>query len=165
MTDGIARAGGRTIVAMNLRRLLPLAALALVLGPAAGAASARPDSGTAWVGATHTDNGILIVAGDVKDAVLGTGALVYRVKVRPAGETGVFTVTSKSVTLYTPKGTLKGAGSATQTIAADGTTTVSNGHILLNKGTGKLRGHTLRATFSGPLKDGVYTFTYKGTYK
>ena len=42
---------------------------------------------------------------------------------------------------------------------------LTDGHVKLTEGTGRLKGHSLVATFSGPQKDGVDVFTYKGTYK
>ena len=134
------------------------------LAVSAGADGGRADSGTAWLSANHSAGGLLIVSGDVKDKLLGNGAIVYRVKASP-DSTGSVKVTSKSVTLFTDKGSLSGTGSATQTAAPDGTVTVSDGKVNLTKGTGALKGHSLVATFSGPFKDGVYTFTYKGTYR
>ena len=154
--------------AMSPRLLLVsvVTAAVAVLGLAvsAGAAGGRADSGTAWLSANHTAGGLLIVSGDIKDKLLGNGAIVYRVKASPAGS-GTFKVSSKSVTLYTAGGSLSGTGSATQTVAPDGSATVSDGKVNLTHGTGSLKGHSLAATFSGPFKDGVYTFTYKGTYK
>jgi hypothetical protein len=74
-------------------------------------------------------------------------------------------VTSKSVTLYTKNGTLSGTGSASQTADAAGNVTVTGGKIALTNGTGGLKGHSLKATFDGPLKDNIYVFTYKATYE
>lgn len=149
---------------VHLAGLVAALAAALALTVQAGAAGGRADSGTAWLSANHTAGGLIVVSGDIKDKLLGNGALVYRVKASP-GDAGSIKVTSDSVTLYTAKGSLTGTGSATQTIAPDGTSTVSDGKVKLTKGTGGLKGRSLVATFSGPFKDGVYTFKYKGTYK
>ena len=138
--------------------------MALVaISGAAGAASARSISGTAYLSPTHTESGYLYVSGDIKDKVLGRGALVYVVKVRPAAD-GTFQVTAKKVTLYLPGGTLSGTGSAVQEVKGD-VQTVRDGKVSLTKGTGALKGHSFKATFGGELKDGVYTFKYKGSYK
>jgi ABC-type Zn uptake system ZnuABC Zn-binding protein ZnuA len=139
-------------------------ALAGISSSVATGAAARSDSGTAWLGVTHSEGKILVVAGDFKDKILGKGAVVYRITAS-AATPGTYDITSKDITLYTKKGSLSGTGSATETIDSAGNSTVSNGHIKLNKGTGKLKGHSLVATFSGPLQNGVYTFTYQGTYK
>jgi hypothetical protein len=153
-----------------VHRLHRLAALALVLALAAIASTAvaagggKSDSGTAWLSVTHTEGGLLIVAGDIKSKLLGRGAIVYRVKASP-GAPGSVKVTSDSVTLFTKNGSLAGTGSGTQTQDAAGNVTVTDGKISLTKGTGKLKGHSLTGTFSGPFKDGVYTFTYKAKYK
>ena len=147
-------------------RALVLLALVLALSAAAAvAATAKKTSGTAWVGVTHQEGQTLWVAGDIKDKLLGRGAIVYQTTVGAGSQTGEFTVTAKKVTVYYRNGTLSGTGKATQVVAPDGTTTVKDGTVSLTKGTGKLKGHKLTATFSGPLKDGVYTFTYTGTYK
>ncbi|HEU4976710.1 MAG TPA: hypothetical protein VFT50_16570 [Baekduia sp.] len=148
----------RTVVVAAL-----VAALAAVT-TTAGAAGARKDHGTAWLGINHAAGGLQIASGDIDSALFGHGAIVYRVTALPAPN-GTFKVTSKSVTLFTTRGTLSGTGSATQTLNPDGTGTVTDGHIKLTKGTGKLRGHSFVATFSGPLQDGVYTFTYQGTFR
>src|SRR4051812_30195988 len=110
---------GRRPLAAALTPPAPLLAPALSARAAGGG---RPDSGTAWVSPNHPAGGLLIVSGDIKDKRLGNGAIVYRVKASPAAA-GTFKVTSKSVTIYTPKGALSGTGSATQTVAADGTST------------------------------------------
>jgi hypothetical protein len=150
-----------------LRRLAVLACLVLAvagLTSIASAAKSRSDSGTAWLSANHTAGGLLVVSGDVQSKLFGHAAIVYRVKASGQSD-GSVKVTSNSVTLYTDKGALSGTGYGTQTADAAGNVTVTDGHIALTKGTGKLKGHALTATFDGPLKDGVYTFKYKGTYK
>lgn len=149
--------------------LLLLTTIALAAAGAAiatGATSGRPTSGVAYAGITHSEGKDLYVSGDIKDKILGRGAIVYVTKVTGSDKPGTLKVTAKKVTIFTPAGSLSGSGSALQTISADGKkTTVHDGVVTLNKGTGALKGHTLSATFGGPLKDGVYTFKYKGTYK
>ena len=152
-----------------MRRILVLAA-ALSLGVsgvalAATAHQSKADSGTAWVGVTHQEGGFNYVSGDIKDKLLGRGAIVYLTTVRVTDQPGSLLVDAKKITLYTPKGTLVGKGHATTTTAADGTTTVHDGKFNLTRGTAKLKGHSLKGTFSGTYADGVYTFTYKGTYR
>jgi hypothetical protein len=114
---------------------------------------------------THAEGQDLYVSGDFKDKVLGRGAIVYITQATATQQPGVYAVTAKSVTLYTTKGTLTGTASGVQTIRDDGTSDVTNGKASLTKGTGAYKGHSLKVTFSGPFKSGVYTFTYQGTYK
>jgi len=142
------------------------AVLIVALGASASLATAaggRADNGTVCAGVTNTDS-VVWVAGDIKDKILGRGAIVYQTAIRSDGA-GSFKVTAKSVTAYYKSGTLSGTGYATQTVDAQGNSTVTNGHVKLTKGTGKLQGHSLVATFSGPMTNGVYVFKYKGTYK
>jgi hypothetical protein len=146
-------------------KALAVVALVLAFASVATAATSRKTSGTAWVSVTHQEGQTLWVAGDIKDKLLGRGAIVYQTTVASGPQTGEFLVTAKKVTVYYANGTLSGTGKATQVVAPDGTTTVKDGSVSLTKGTGKLKGHRLKATFSGPFKDGVYTFTYSGTYK
>ena len=148
------------------RLLVVLSIIALsVSGVAFGASKARKTHGVAYVGVTHAEGGDGYVAGDINDKILGRGAIVYVIKVTTGQQQGTLAVTAKRVTIYTPKGSLSGTGSATQTFNDDGTADVSDGKFKLTKGTGKLKGHSLKGTFSGPYKDGVYTFSYKGTFK
>jgi hypothetical protein len=143
-----------------------IAILALSLtGAAFAAKKAKQTSGVVYAGPTHAEGKDLYVSGDFKDKLLGRGAIVYVTQASSTQQAGVYNVTAKSVTLYTTKGTLTGTGSGVQTIHADGTSDVSNGKASLTTGTGAYKGHSLKVTFSGPYKNGVYTFTYQGTYK
>lgn len=146
-------------------KLIAVVAAFAVAVPAASAASAGKDSGTAYVSVTHQEGSTLWVAGDIKDKILGRGAIVYQTKVSAGQQTGSVLVTAKTVTLFTPTGSLTGTGKATQTANPDGSITVTGGVVSLTKGTGSLKGHSLKATFSGPFKDNIYTFKYSGTYK
>lgn len=151
----------RTLARGGLAALGVLAATASVAVGAAG----RADSGTAWVSANHQEGSTLWVGGDIKDKLLGRGAIVYQTTVR-AGDAGAIKVTAKTVTLYAKGGSITGSGSAVQKASADGKdVTVSDGQVKLTKGSGALKGHTFVATFGGTFKDGTYTFKYKGTYK
>lgn len=152
-----------------MKRLIVLAAV-LCLGvtgvaPAATASKARKDSGTVWAGITHNEGSDLYVAGDLKDKILGRAAIVYITTVQPGQAAGSVLIKAHKITIYTPAGSLTGTGQATQNTAPDGTTTVTDGTFKLLKGAGKLKGHSLRGTFSGTYADGVYTFKYSGTYK
>jgi hypothetical protein len=150
-----------------MNRFFTLVALCVVsiCGVAAGATKARPTTGTVWAGVTHSDGGDLYVAGDIKDKILGRGAIVFITQPSAGPVEGSVLVKARRITLYTPKGALIGRGQATQTGNPDGTATVSDGTFTLVKGTGKQKGHKLTGTFSGTYADGVYTFTYKGTYR
>jgi hypothetical protein len=147
------------------RLLLFLAVVALALPAAALAAKARKTSGTAWVSANHTEGANLYVSGDIKDKLLGRGAIVYVVKAQPTSQPGTVLVKASRVTVFLPGGSLSGTGQATQTLNPDGTATVTNGSFTLTKGTGAYKGRRLTGSFGGPFKDGTYTFTYKATYK
>lgn len=148
-----------------MRKLIGLAAVAAIALPttALGAAS-RSTSGTAWVHITHTSAGFLYVSGDISDKVLGKGAIVYLTK--PSGQSdGSILVKATKITIYTAGGSLTGSGQATQTITGN-TSTVSNGTFSLTKGSGTLKGKTLKGTFQGTQDDqGVYTFKYKAKLK
>jgi hypothetical protein len=149
-----------------MKRIMVLGAL-LLLGALASVAQAatKKDSGTAWVSVTHSEGSDLYVAGDIKDKVLGRGAIVYITTVSSGDQPTSVLVTARKITIYTPKGTLVGTGQATQNNNPDGSVTVTDGTFNLTKGTGKLKGHKLKGTFSGTYSEGVYTFTYSGTYK
>jgi hypothetical protein len=148
-----------------MRKLIGLAALLalLVSGVALGAAS-RKGSGVVYASVTHAEGKDLYVSGDIKDKILGRGAIVYLTNVSSGPQQGSVLVKAKKITIYTATGTLTGTGSATQTTAGD-KTTVSDGKFSLTKGTGTLKGHTYKGTFIGDLTNGVYKFTYTGTYR
>jgi Tfp pilus assembly protein FimT len=146
-------------------KALAILALVLALASVATAATSRKTSGTAWVGITHQEGQTLFAAGDVKDKVLGRGAVVFQTTATVGTQPNTVEITATKVTIYYPSGTLTGTGKATQIQHPDGTTTVENGTVALTKGTGKLKGRKFNATFAGPFKDGVYTFTYSGTLK
>lgn len=151
-----------------MRRLLIAVALtALAAGSATAATGARKraTSGTAWVAVTHQEGSRVFVAGDIKDKVLGRGALVYEVEALAGPQPTTVLIKAKRATIDTTKGTLTGAGQALQVLNPDGTTDVRDGTVRRTKGTGAYRGHRLVARFSGPLKDGIYAFSYTGTYR
>jgi hypothetical protein len=146
-----------------------LLAAVLCLGVSSVALAAtnktRKTTGIIHAGITHTEGSDLYVAGDLKDKLLGRGAIVYLTRVTTDPATGSFLVKARKITIYTTKGSLSGVGQATQTNTADGKTTVTDGTFKLTKGTGKYKGRKLSGTFSGALADGVYTFDYAGKYK
>ena len=144
--------------------LISVIALA-VSGVAVAGTKGKRTSGVAHAGVTHAEGNDLYVAGDFKDKLLGRGAIVYVTNVSAADQPGVYDIKAKRITIFTTRGSLTGTGSGTQTIHADGTTDVSNGKFNLTRGTGKLKGHSLKGTFSGPQENGVYTFSYTGTYR
>src|SRR4051794_36512467 len=137
---------------------------AAVAGAKAG--KAKPTTGVAYVGATHTEGKDLYVSGDFVDKVLGHGGIVYVTNVSNTDQPGEYFVKAKRITIYTLKGSISGTGSATQVFNDDGSVVVKNGKFLLNKGTGKYKGHTFKGTFSGTQNaSGLYTFNYKATFK
>ena len=140
----------------------------LILGVAglASAVTARHTHGVAYASVTHTEGSNLYVSGDFKDSFLGRGAIVYVVTVSSGPQSGSFTVKARRVTIYTAKGSLTGTGKATQTVAPNnGPVTVSGGTFSLTRGTGAYAGHRFTGTFGGPQNNGVYKFTYAGTYR
>jgi hypothetical protein len=132
---------------------------AFVVGAGAKTA-AKKDSGTAYASIVHTSGSTQYVAGYTIDKLFGRTATTY-VTSLTAGATGTIKVTAKRVTLYTPKGTLWGTGSATQNVA---TGAITGGKLNLTHGTGALTGHTFKGTFTGSRNStsGVITFKYKG---
>lgn len=137
------------------------AALAACVPTTALGQAARPTSGTVYASATHAEGEDLYVSGDLKDRVLGRGAIVYITRVSPGQAEGSIRVNARKITIYTPRGSLSGKGSATQTVQ-DGKVTVTDGKFSLTKGTGRLKGLKMSGTFSGDQENGVYKFTYKG---
>lgn len=147
---------------------LLVAALVVILSSTAlggPARKPRADGGIAYVGFNHVEGSTGYVSGDLKDRILGCGAIVYVVKVSTGAEPSTIKITARRVTFFTRRGSLTGTGSAIQVIHPDGSTDVKNGVFNLTRGTGALRGRTLRGRFSGPYSDGVYTFRYKGIYR
>ena len=149
------------------RLFLPLAvvSVAATIAMPALAVTARTTTGTAWVGVSHGEGPSLYISGDFKDKLLGRGAIVYVVKARATSQPNTFLVKATRVTVFLAAGSLSGTGQAMQTGHPDGTATVSDGTFTLTKGTGAYKGRRLSGTFGGPFKDGIYTFTYKATYK
>jgi hypothetical protein len=153
-----------------MKRIIALVAILAVAacGTAlAAGAKAKKTTGTVWAGVTHSEGTTLFVGGDIKDKILGRGAIVYQTAVS-TNTPGEILITAKKITIYTDTGTLTGTGSGTQVNGDDANstpTTVKDGTFNLTKGTGALKGHSMKGTFSGPYKDGVYTFAYKATFK
>ena len=142
-----------------------IAVLAVGIGGSAIAkGKGKPTSGVVYAGVTHVEGDDIFVAGDFKDKVLGSGAIVYVTKVTP-GDSGTIHVDAQKVTLYTTKGSLAGVASADQTFNPDGSSTITNGVVNLTQGTGAYVGHTFKGTFDGSFTDGVYTFNYKAKLK
>jgi hypothetical protein len=134
---------------------------AFVAGAGAKTTAKKKDSGTAYASIVHTAGSTEYVAGYTFDKLFGRTATTY-VTSASAGAAGTVKVTARRVTLYTAKGSLWGTGSATQNLV---TGAITNGKLNLIHGTGGLKGHTFKGTFTGNLTSGVYTFNYKGTYR
>jgi hypothetical protein len=173
---GLVRGARRHVRGTSALTTLALGVAIASLGIAGSAIGASGggtrDSGIAYVAQAEKPGKVVYDAGFVHDKVLGNGAVTFVTKplVSP---TGAITIKSKPVTIYTPKGSLSGTGSATLTITnkpKPGDGTVTDGKLLLNHGTGRLAGHSLRGTFSGTGNIGganvpdFYTFHYKGVY-
>jgi len=150
-----------------MRKLLLAAGAVLVVGASGVAVAATTGAhthGVAYVGLTHTEGKNLYISGDFKDSLLGRGAIVYLTRVGGSPTPGTVHVVSPQVTIYTRAGSLQGAGAADEVMTAT-STTVKNGTFFLTKGTGAYKGHTFKGTFSGPLSQGVFTFTYSAVYR
>ena len=148
-----------------LMTLLLVPALILAISAVAFAAQGQKTSGVVYAGITHQDGNDLIVAGDINDKLLGKGAIIYLTQ-PSAGDAGTIHVEASSIIIYTTKGSLTGKGQATQVINDDGSVEVKDGVFNLNKGTGKYKGRSLKGTFAGPQNsNGLYTFSYKATYR
>lgn len=140
--------------------LLVLAILVLGVSAVAVAKPARDTSGVVYAGVTHAEGSDLYVAGDLKDKILGRGAIIYVTQVTAGPEPASALIEAKRITIYTKRGSLSGKGQATQTGDL-----VTDGSFKLKKGTGAYKGHKLTGTFDGSYADGVYTFNYTGRYK
>jgi hypothetical protein len=149
-----------------MRKSLAAAVAVLALGAsglAAAATNGEPTHGVAWVGVTHTEGKDVYISGDFKDSKFGRGAIVYITRVGGSSKPGTIHVTASKVTLFTPSGSLQGTGAADEVVTS-ASVTVKSGTFFLTKGTGAYKGHTFKGTFSGPEKQGVYTFTYDAVY-
>ena len=142
-----------------------MVAVAVAVPAVAVAKPAQSTSGVVYAGITHSEGSDLYVSGDLKDKLLGRGAIVYVVQAEAGPTPDSALVTADKITIFTTKGSLTGTGQATQTNNTDGTATVSDGTFKLTKGTGAYKGHKLKGTFAGTYTDGVYTFNYSGKYK
>jgi hypothetical protein len=147
-----------------LATAIMLAAAATAFG--AGSSKGRKDTGTVYLATTHQGNGFIWAAGNTFDKILGKGAVSYKVKVRPASA-GTFAVTIKHAKLFGTKGSMTGKVTATQTIAANGSATITNGKFSFAHGTEGLKGHTYKGTVSGTgnALTGQYTLHTKGIFK
>ena len=152
----------------RITRLLfwSLVAVAVVGVPGLAVAKpARSTSGVIYASANHVEGSDLYVSGDLKDKLLGRGAIVYVVQAESGPTPGSVLVKADKITIYTTKGSLTGTGQAIQTFNSDGTSTISDGTYKLTKGTGAYKGHKLSGAFTGTFTEGVYTFNYTGKYK
>ncbi len=132
----------------------------------AGSSKGRKDTGTVYLATTHQGNGFLWAAGNTFDKILGKGAVSYKVRVRPASP-GTFAVVIKHAKIFGATGSMTGKVTATQTIAANGSATITNGKFSFAHGTEGLKGHTYKGTVSGTgsVVTGQYTLHTKGTFK
>jgi hypothetical protein len=143
-------------------------------GTAAGASGGgTPTSGIVYVASVPKPSSLVYDAGFAYDKVLGQGVVTFVTKA-VASSTGAITIKSNPVTIYTPNGSLSGTATAVLTITnkpTPGDATVTDGKLLLNRGTGRLARHSLRCTFSGtgniggPNVPDSYTFRYRGVYR
>ena len=158
---GRKRAGTTAAAVLALSGLLAVGASAV-----SAHARSRTDRGTIYAATTHSVGGYVYTSGQGTDKLFGPVAITYKIKARPSAATGTFQLTVKPVVEYTNTGSLSGTATATLIVAADGTSTVTNGKISLKHGTGSLAGHKLTGTFTGTgNSSGQYVFSYKYTVK
>jgi hypothetical protein len=126
-------------------------------------AKAKKDSGTAYVHVVKQNGSTEYAAGYTYDKLFGTTATTYVTSIQ-TGTSGTVTVVAHKVTLYTPKGSFVGTGTASDNLT---TGAITGGKLNLNKGTGAEKGHTFKGTFTGSYNatTGVFVFNYKGTVK
>jgi len=147
----------------TIASILTIGLLSAFVAGAGASTTGKKDSGTAYASIVRIANGKEYVAGYTFDKLFGHTATTYVTTAAP-GATGTIKVTATRVTLYTPKGTLWGKGAATQNTL---TGAITAGTLTLTHGTGSLRGHTFKGTFTGNhnATTGVYTFNYKGVLR
>ena len=144
-------------------------------GSAIGApGGGRPTSGIAYIAEPPKPSSSLnYEAGFTYDKVLGQGAVTFETKAL-VKSSGAIEIRSNPVTMYFRNGSLTGSGRGLLTITnkpKPGDAKVTNGFLLLNRGTGRFAGHSLRVTFTGTGNIGgadvpdSYTFRYKGVYR
>ena len=159
----------RTAVALGTA----VAALVFAGSGIGAAGGGKPTSGIAYIGGAPKPGSLVYNSGFIYDKVLGAGVVTFVTKPL-ATPSGAIEIKSNPVTIYTPNGALRGTGSGLLTITnkpRPGDSSVTDGKLLLNHGTGALAGHSLRGTFSGTGNIGganvpdYYTFRYKGVYR
>jgi hypothetical protein len=169
-----ARRQGRVILARTAFGLGVATAGLGFAGTAVGASGGgTPTSGIVYVASVPKPSSLVYDAGFAYDKVLGQGVVTFVTKAL-VSPTGAITIKSRPVVIYTPNGSLSGTATAVLTITnkpMPGDATVTDGKLLLNHGTGRLAGHSLRCTFSGagniggPNVPDSYTFRYRGVYR
>jgi hypothetical protein len=143
--------------------ILTIGLTAAFVAGAGAKTTGKKDSGTSYAAIDRTVGKTEYVSGYTLDKLFGKIAATYVTTVT-TGTNGTTTVTGKNVTLFTAKGSLTGTGTATLNLA---TGAISNGKLVLTHGTGGLKGHSFKGTFTGTsnLAKGTFTFHYKGTYR
>jgi hypothetical protein len=147
----------------TLASILTIGLLSAFVAGAGAASTAKKDSGTSYAAIDRTVGKTEFVSGYTVDKLFGKIAATYVTTVN-TGTNGTTTVTGKHVTLFTSKGSLSGTATATLNLA---TGAISNGKLVLTHGTGGLKGHSFKGTFTGTsqLGKGLITFHYKGLYR
>lgn len=157
---GRKRAGTTSAAVLVLSALLAVGASAV-----SAHAGSRTDRGSIYAATTHLAGGYSYASGQGTSKLFGPIAITYKIKAQPSAA-GTFQLSVKPVVEYTKTGSLSGTATATLVVAADGTSTVTNGKLSLKHGTGSLAGHKLTGTFTGTGNSaGQYVFTYTDTVK
>src|SRR5438445_496187 len=104
---------------VSMRRIATAAVVGACAVAAVGVASVGAKSagkatkGTIYIAATpRSANGLLYVAGDIKDKLFGEGAVTFTIKPIPTTTPGTLTAKALKVTMWTTTGSLTGTGSA-----------------------------------------------------
>jgi hypothetical protein len=162
MTRGTRRAIGVSGL------LAGVAGLAIGASTVGAAPAGKADSGTVYFAPTHTVGSIGVYAGDSTDKLLGSGAVVYRLRVLASTKPGTLNIVVKKVTSYFATGSLIGTATGKLTILdSKGNAKITDGILNFAKGTGAQARHTVKGKFSGKgnVNTGQYKITYTGTYR
>src|SRR5947209_7510643 len=105
-----------TRFAVGVAGLIGVCALAVGTGGAATQHKAKADSGTAFIGETHTTGSgthqVHYEGGNIADKVLGAGAVTFHTSLNGTGTPGVVHFSTNTVTFWTKNGSLTGTASA-----------------------------------------------------
>jgi hypothetical protein len=138
---------------------LVLAAVALVAAPSASAkARTYKTHGTVMAGIAGKVGDDVVVAGLLDDSAHGSGAVIFYEVSAGKGVVVPFTA-------YHAKGSISGLATLDTVTQDDGSITYENATLDVKRGTGALKGAKGKGTFTGGVKDGLFTIDYKLQYR